>query len=251
MERVNAFIQTRSEDKLRMPDKLFHYACRSGQLKVAMALIDKGADVNASNDNGNTPLHLALWNGHAAVAMAVIDKGADVNASNDNGNTPLHLALWNGHAGVAMAVIDKGADIYITNNDQLMPPCTQEMKYLFNSIWCSTPLLAAMHRNDMGAFQSLLADNTNDCVNQDVGEKWECRGGEGEGGWTILHVAAFACGHGPSIYSHRMDYVNALVASGRVNIHAKTRCSRSLTALHIACMNNDVELLRGVKYVYF
>ena len=106
----------------------------------------------------------------------------------------------------------------------------------------------------MGAFQALLADNTNDCVNQDVGEKWECRGGRregGGGGWTILHVAAFACGHGPSIYSHRMDFVNTLVASGRVNIHAKTRCSRSLTALHIACMNNDVELLRAVESFYF
>ena len=198
-----------------------------------------------------TPLHDACREGQVEVAMAVIDKGADLNARDMYGWTPLHHALSNGHTKVAMAVIDKGADIYIKNKNQMEPPCTQEMKDLFNSIWCSTPLLAAMHRNDMGAFQALLADNTNDCVNQDVGEKWECRGGEGGGGWTILHVAAFACGHGPSIYSHRMDYVNALVASGRVNIHAKTRCSRSLTALHIACMNNDVELLRAVESFYF
>ena len=210
--------------------------------------------MNARDKFGITPLHYALEKGHTEVAMALIDKGADVNARDKYGYTPLHLALSNGHIEAAMAVIDKGADIYIKNSNQMEPPCTQEMKDLFNSIWCSTPLLAAMHRNDMGAFQALLADNTNDCVNQDVGEKWECRGGGGgggEGGWTILHVAAFACGHGPSIYSHRMDYVNALVSSGRVNIHAKTRCSRSLTALHIACMNNDVELLRAVESFYF
>ena len=160
------------------------------------------------------------------------------------------LALSNGHTEVAMAVIDKGADIYITDNNQLMPTCTQEMKDLFDSIWCSTPLLAAMHRNDMDAFQALLADSANDCVNQDVGEKWKRRG-EGGGAWTVLHVAAYSFVFGHSVYSHRMDYVNALLESGRVNIHVKTPCSRSLTALHIACMNNDVELLRAVESFYF
>ena len=128
-----------------------------------------------------TPLHDACERGQLEVAMAVIDKGADVNARDEYGNTPLHYALEKGQTEVALALIDKGADIYIKNSNQMEPPCTQEMKDLFNSIWCSTPLLAAMHRNDMGAFQALLADNTNDCVNQDVGEKWECRGG-GEGG---------------------------------------------------------------------
>ena len=147
-------------------------------------------------------------------------------------------------------MIDKGADIYITNNIQLTPTCTQEMKDLFDSIWCSTPLLAAMHRNNMDAFQALLADSANDCVNQDVGEKWKRRG-EGGGAWTVLQLAAYSFVLGHSVYSHRMDYVNALLESGRVNIHVKTPCSRSLTALHVACMNNDVELLRAVESFYF
>ena len=35
--------------------------------------------------------------------MAMMDKGADVNASNNDGNTPLHYASVYGHTGVAMA----------------------------------------------------------------------------------------------------------------------------------------------------
>ena len=138
-----------------------HCALRNGRTEVAMAVIDQDADVNARDKSGYTPLHFALSNGRTKVAMAVIDKGADANARDYVGNTPLHHALSNGHTEVAMAVIDKGADIYITNNDQLMPPCTQEMEDLFNNIWCSTALLAAMHRNDMDAFQALLADSAN------------------------------------------------------------------------------------------
>ena len=222
-----------------------HLALRNGHTEAAMAMIDKGADVNAGDKNGDTPFHLALKEGHTETAMAMIDKGADVNASDNDGNTPLHVALRNGQTETAMAMIDKGADIYIKNNRQETPRCTQDMKDLFNSIWCSTPLLAAMHSNDMCMFQALLNDDTIDHVNQDVGERWG-GGGEGEGGgWTILHVAAF----GRSIYTHRMDYVNVLVQSGRVNIHAKT-CSRSLTALHIACAKNDVESVRAIKSFY-
>ena len=36
-----------------------HDACRKGQVEVAMALIDKGADVNARNKYGNTPQRTA------------------------------------------------------------------------------------------------------------------------------------------------------------------------------------------------
>lgn len=53
--------------------------------EVAKALIDAGTDVNAQDEEGNTPLHNAR---NAKVAKALIDAGADVNALNDSGNTP-------------------------------------------------------------------------------------------------------------------------------------------------------------------
>jgi ankyrin repeat protein len=45
-----------------------------GLAEMAMALLDKGADVQAKNSDGVTPLHLAYYNGHAEVAKALLEK---------------------------------------------------------------------------------------------------------------------------------------------------------------------------------
>ena len=46
-----------------------HYACRNGNVEVAMALVDRGADVDAEDDNQRTPLHYACIEGHMEVAL--------------------------------------------------------------------------------------------------------------------------------------------------------------------------------------
>ena len=66
--------------------------------KIA-ALIAAGADVNATNFAGQTPLHLAvekIWSwpyngGPDSGVMALLKAGANVNARDNEGNTPLHI----------------------------------------------------------------------------------------------------------------------------------------------------------------
>jgi ankyrin repeat protein len=53
--------------------------------------IKAGVDVNAKDNKGVTPLHMA-WNGNIEAIKAVIKAGADVNTPNINGDTPLDLA---------------------------------------------------------------------------------------------------------------------------------------------------------------
>ena len=57
--------------------------------KVVKLLIDAGADVNAKNNDGKTPLHIIKKS--ETIAQMLIDAGADVNAKNKKGYTPLHL----------------------------------------------------------------------------------------------------------------------------------------------------------------
>ena len=58
-------------------------------------LIQAGADVNAREDCGYTPLHCACASGDSAMVKLLIENGADVNAVNHDGQTPLHFAIEN------------------------------------------------------------------------------------------------------------------------------------------------------------
>ena len=57
--------------------------------------INESADVNAKNNIGGTPLHIAAAEGHKEMVELLIAKGADVNAKDDGGWTPLDLARHN------------------------------------------------------------------------------------------------------------------------------------------------------------
>ncbi len=57
--------------------------------------IKAGADVNQANTNGQTALHAASQVGWDKVVAALIQRGANVNAKDQKGNTPLDNALGN------------------------------------------------------------------------------------------------------------------------------------------------------------
>ncbi|CAB0029932.1 unnamed protein product [Trichogramma brassicae] len=47
--------------------------------------------VNVQDNDGNTPLHLALTRGHKLTLSLLLEQGADANAANNKGETPLHI----------------------------------------------------------------------------------------------------------------------------------------------------------------
>jgi cytohesin len=86
-------------------------AATAGDAEAVKEFLAAGADVNAKDDNGWTPLHYAAGNGHKEVAELLIAKDADVNAKTDIGRTPLHAAAYSGHKEIAELLIANGADV--------------------------------------------------------------------------------------------------------------------------------------------
>ena len=89
------------------------------------------ADVNASSidpaHRGATPLHLAAAKGRMHNVLALIELGADVNARDDAGNTPLHAAVaglgskkkeFKDHEDVVRTLLQKGADARAENEEK-------------------------------------------------------------------------------------------------------------------------------------
>ena len=80
---------------------------------VARLLIDYDANVNDGGRGGNTALHKCMETiKKQALAAFLIQSGADVNALNDLGETPMHLALQYGNEGYVDLLIDNGALFY-------------------------------------------------------------------------------------------------------------------------------------------
>jgi ankyrin repeat protein len=87
-----------------------HDAAWDGDLADVQAELDKGADVNAKDEQGYTPLHNAA-EGHKEIVELLIAKGADVNAKDESGGTPLLAAARYGRKEVAKLLITAGADV--------------------------------------------------------------------------------------------------------------------------------------------
>lgn len=59
---------------------------------LARVLIANGADVNATDKFGQTPLHAAVGSGRIDLVELLISRGAAINAKDGNGETPLQRA---------------------------------------------------------------------------------------------------------------------------------------------------------------
>ena len=79
-----------------------HAAAAAGHANVVRLLIDEGgADALVVDGDLRTPLHLVALYGHGLCVKALLDAGADAEATDGKGETPLTLAEGARHVGTA------------------------------------------------------------------------------------------------------------------------------------------------------
>ena len=90
-----------------------HWAARRDDVEAASLLLEAGADVDAANRYGVTPLLLASENGTAMVET-FLAAGADPNVASPEGETPLMLSARADSAAAVLALGGAGAEIDAT-----------------------------------------------------------------------------------------------------------------------------------------
>lgn len=101
--------QRATPERNTQTDALFRATIEGNTDMVKSLLSSPGADVNATNERGSTPLLEAARYGHEDVCRALIAAGANVKAKDNDGKTALMLAVQGGHEDVVRILKQAGA----------------------------------------------------------------------------------------------------------------------------------------------
>jgi ankyrin repeat protein len=90
---------------------------QNGERAAALAAIDNGADVNAPQGDGTTPLHWAIYKVDRELVAELLDRGAEADVTNKYGSSPLSEAVKLGDLKLVEQLLDGGADVESPNGD--------------------------------------------------------------------------------------------------------------------------------------
>eukprot|EP00899_Mesostigma_viride_P024166 jgi/Mesvir1/4934/Mv11264-RA.1 len=139
-------------------------AAREGNLdQLTQLLAKKGQNVNAQNQDGETPLFAAAARGHLQIVQYLLEHKADINLASQSAGGPLHQAAICDRLSVAELLVARGANV------------DAECKTI------GTPLFCAAGHGHLAVVKHLLAHG----AYVDARSQWRR-----QDRWTPLHNAA-------------------------------------------------------------
>jgi len=119
---------------------LLKIAAELGYLEIVDLLLDRGANIEATDDLGQRPLLSAARYGRTDVVRRLLDRGADIDAVGWSDESALSNAAVEGHGDLVDLLLSKGARRRVTD---------------------------ALATNDMALFASLLDEELRSCADVD------------------------------------------------------------------------------------
>ncbi|MBY0491611.1 MAG: ankyrin repeat domain-containing protein [Gemmatimonadaceae bacterium] len=146
----------------------------------------------AEAHQGETPLHRAAAVGHAvSVLRALVEHGAPVNATRDDGRTAYQLAYRRGHGEAAAYLASVGADTTISAVDELLAACASGRAADARRVVEANPgIVQTLGPSERDALGLAVTRNDLETVRLMAALGWPLTA-EGEWGGTPLHWAAW------------------------------------------------------------
>ena len=146
------------------------YAARCGYVDVVKFLIDRGADINTTDNRKKCPcLVLAERHGHPGVIIALLDARCDINARDACGSTALMEACCRSCLRVVEVLLERGADINAHNERGF----TALMEATYNGI-NGLKILHRLVDRHVDLFR-VNGDNEDGETALDMSRSWKCR----------------------------------------------------------------------------
>jgi len=92
-----------------------------GHLEIVFYLITIGADINAKDKEGHTPIMWAVYENHIPVVQLLLEHFPDIITGDSKGMTALHWAASRNKGDCADLLLQHGANINAVNNEGRTP----------------------------------------------------------------------------------------------------------------------------------
>jgi hypothetical protein len=113
-------------------------AAAQGSVETVREHLANGADVNARNKDGATPIHGASAFGKTEVVSLLLEQGANPNLADQRGSTPLHGAAFFGKTETVEVLLEGGARVDLADASGQTP------LDVLNADWATTKLIASL-----------------------------------------------------------------------------------------------------------
>ncbi|KAH8764122.1 ankyrin repeat protein, partial [Hyaloscypha sp. PMI_1271] len=98
-----------------------HHAASAGSVECIQVLMDAGASIHITTNDGSTALHLAAGSPNIGAKQCVemlLDAGLSLDAKNDQDWTVLHFAAFSGHPKTVELLLKKEFDPHLADNSR-------------------------------------------------------------------------------------------------------------------------------------